>query len=226
MPDSEERLRRLYTGSAVPAGGHLLEEDWERLACGEMAAADRERALEHVTRCAECARIYRGLDALTEGARSFDPGVPAAPSRTLAYPRGLLLGGLAAAAALAAMLFWPAAGQRPRATPPGDGFRGAAESLDPAPETPRGRVQGLPTELRWKGVPSPARYRVVVLDPDGEPIWSSGEVEATTLPWPAGLVLKPGSYFWQVIALPRGGLPGDERASALAAFEVITSNRP
>ena len=146
MPDSEERLRGLYTASAVPPGGHLLEEDWERLACGEMPAADRERSLDHVTRCAECARIYRGLDALAEGARSFDPGVPAALSRTLAFPRGLLLGGLATAAALAAMLLWPATGPRGPATPPGDAFRGAAESLDPSPQTPRGRVQGLPSE--------------------------------------------------------------------------------
>ena len=216
----------LYTASAIPAAGHLLEEDWERLACGELAAADQESALHHVSRCAECARIFRGLDALTEGARSFDPTVPAARPRVLGFPRGLLLGGLAAAATLAVVLLRPAAGREVPGSLPGDGFRGAAEGLDPAPLAPRGRVAGLPTGLRWTGTATPALYHVVVLDADGEPVWSSGEIEGSGMPWPAELDLKAGPYFWQVIALPRGGLPGDRRASALAAFEVVTSSRP
>jgi hypothetical protein len=226
MPESEERLRMLYSASAAPAVGHLREEDWERLACGEMAESDRQGALDHVTRCAACARIFRGLDALAEGARTFDPSVPAPPARILAFPRGLLLGGLAAAAAVAVVLLRPAAGPEAPAVPPGDGFRGEATSQDPAPIAPRGSVAGVPAELRWKGIEAPALYRVVLLDADGEPVWSSAEIDGTALAWPAGLDLKPGSYLWQVIALPRGGLPGDRRASALAGFEVVTSSRP
>src|SRR5262245_24976172 len=118
MPESEERLRMLYTASAAPAGGHLLEEDWERLACQEMSDAERVTALDHVTRCAECARIFKGLDALAEGARTFDPAVPAPKGRLLAFPRWQLAAGLAAAAAFAALLLRPAAGPlAPAVTP-------------------------------------------------------------------------------------------------------------
>jgi hypothetical protein len=228
MPENEERLRMLYTAAAVPDRDHLQEGDWERLVCGELAVADREKALDHVTRCAECARIYRGIDALTEGARAFDPGVPAAGAsraRVLAFPRYLWLGGLAAAAALALVLLRPAAGPSVTAPGAGDGFRGTSTRDDPAPLAPRGSVAGTPGELRWKGIATPALYRVVVLDGEGEPVWSSADVEGTVMAWPAGLELKPGSYFWQVIALPKGGLPGDRRASPLAAFELVTSSR-
>src|SRR5262245_24637818 len=107
MPESEERLRMLYRAAAAPSEGHLLEDEWERLACREMSAADRERALDHVTRCAECARIFQGLDALAEGARGFDPAVPSAP-RVLPFHRSFVLGGLAAAAALAFVMLRPA----------------------------------------------------------------------------------------------------------------------
>ena len=63
-----------YTESAVTLGDHPAEEDWERLAFGEMAPAERGMALFHVTGCPACARIHRALAALAEGARSFDPG--------------------------------------------------------------------------------------------------------------------------------------------------------
>jgi len=226
MPESDERLRVLYATLALPEGGHPTEESWERLACREMDPAEREKTLDHVTRCADCARVYRALDALAEGARTFDPGVPNAPARVLPFPRWALLAGLAAAAALAVVVLRPATGPRVPAAPASDGFRGAARSLDPVPLAPRGRVSGLPAELRWQGIATPTLYRVVVLDAEGEGVWSSGEVDGTALAWPAELSLKPGSYFWQVTALPKGGLPGDRRASSLIAFEVVTSSLP
>jgi hypothetical protein len=226
MPESEEKLRALYAAWADSREGHLLEQDWERLACGEMAAAERESALDHVTRCAGCARIYRALDALTEGAREFDSGAPARAASVLPFSRGLLLGGLAAAAALAILLLRPAMNPEVARPPAGDSFRGSTVSLDPIPQAPLGRVVGLPSGLRWRGISGTALYRVIILDADGEAVWSSGDLEATALAWPRELALKPGSYYWQVIAQPRGGLPGDRRASALAGFEVVTSSRP
>jgi len=224
MPDSDEALRVLYKAAATAVGGRPAEEDWERLACGELAPADREKALDHVTRCAACARIYRALDALSEGARAFDAGVPAPAARVLPFSRGLLLGGLAAAASLAVILLRPAATPEVPRSSPGNGFRGAPSSLDPVPVAPRGRVAGIPTELRWHGTSAPALYRVMILDADGETVWSSGEIDGTALSWPRELELKPGSYYWQVVALPKRGLPGDRRASALVAFEVVTSS--
>lgn len=62
-------------------GPHLDETTWERLALGELPAAEREAALAHVVRCAACAATWRGLLALGREARTFDRGVPrAAPS--------------------------------------------------------------------------------------------------------------------------------------------------
>jgi hypothetical protein len=142
----------------------------------------------------------------------------------LAFPRLLAFGGLAAAAALTFVLLRPAAGPQAPAPVPGDGFRGGSAVQDPAALAPRGASQGLPAEFRWQGISSPARYRVLILDSDGEPVWSSEEVDGTTMAWPGELSLKPGSYFWQVIAQPRGGLPGDRRASALVSFELVTSS--
>lgn len=226
MPESEEKLRALYTAWAVSQGGHLLEQDWERLACREMATAEREIALDHVTRCVDCARIFRAIDTLAEGAREFDPGVPSRAGSVLRFPRGLLLGGLAAAAAVAIVLLRPVTSPEIPESPAGDGFRGSRASLDPVAEAPLGRVLGLPTALRWRGLSAPALYRVVILDAEGEPVWSSAEVDGTALAWPAELELKPGSYYWQVIAEPRGGLPGDRRASTLAGFEIVTSSHP
>jgi hypothetical protein len=226
MPESEERLRSLYRACAVSAGGHLLEPDWERLACREMAGPERESALEHVTRCGECARIYRALDALAEGAREFDSGAPRREAAVLPFSRGVMLGGLATAAALAILLLRPAAAPEVPHPPAGDSFRGSTATLDPVPEVPAGRVVGLPAQLRWRGISGPASYHVVILDADGEPVWSGAETRGTALSWPSELELKPGSYYWQVIAQPEGGLPGDRRASTLAAFEVVTSSRP
>jgi len=213
----------LYTAAAAPEGGHLLDQDWERLACQEMAEPEQEKALDHVTRCAECARIYRGLDALAQGARAFDPSVPAPRARLIAFPRWPFLGGLAAAAALTAILLRPAAA--PQVPLSGDGLRGTLDVQDPAALSPRGHVTGLPAELRWQGIATPSLYRVVILDSDGEQVWSSPDVDGSRLDWPRDLELRSGTYFWQVIALPRGGLPGDRRASALATFEVVTSSR-
>lgn len=228
MPElpREDALRGLYRGSARPAEGHLSEEDWERLACHELAPEEREAALDHVIRCAACARTYRAIGALGAEARSFDPGAPRERVRVLAFPRWPVLLGLAAAAVLTLVLLRPASGPGLAPAPKSDVFRGDTDILDPAPLVPQGRVVGLPAELRWRGISVPADYRVTILDGEGEVVWTSPVLDATTLAWPAELTLKPGSYFWQVSALPRSGLPGDRRASPLGTFELVSASRP
>jgi hypothetical protein len=59
---TDDRLARAYQAIPPPAD-HLSEEAWERFLDGTLSPAEREAAVEHITRCAECARVYRGLVA-------------------------------------------------------------------------------------------------------------------------------------------------------------------
>jgi hypothetical protein len=59
---SDDRIARAY--QAIPApDGHLSEEAWERFLDGELAGPESEAAVDHITRCPECARVHRGLVA-------------------------------------------------------------------------------------------------------------------------------------------------------------------
>jgi hypothetical protein len=57
-----EEWARAYRATARP-DGHLSDEAWEGLLDGALAAPEREAAVDHVTRCAECAAVHRGLVA-------------------------------------------------------------------------------------------------------------------------------------------------------------------
>jgi hypothetical protein len=204
---------------------HPSEHDWERLACGELEAGERERILGHTRGCADCAAVGRALRSLTEAARAFDPAVtelqPAPRIGGFGARRSLLLG---LAASVLFLLFRPAADPSTPPLPEAATYRGGAAVLAPAPLTPRGSVASLPAELSWTPISEPALYRVIVLNADGDPVWSSGEVDAATLPWPADLQLRPGRYSWQVEALPRSAWHGERLSSSLLGFEIVTSS--
>ena len=70
----EATLRAALTEQ--PRGGHLDDDTWERLACGELDESERLLAIEHVTSCEECDRIYRALDVLSKEARAIHPDLP------------------------------------------------------------------------------------------------------------------------------------------------------
>ena len=57
MPDEE--LRRLYAHIAEAEGGHPSEEVLGRLLAGRLRWAEREGAVDHVARCAECAALVQ-----------------------------------------------------------------------------------------------------------------------------------------------------------------------
>jgi hypothetical protein len=56
---------------------HPDDATWERLACEELPADDRDRVLAHVLRCDACSEIYRTLLDVRREAREFDPAVVA-----------------------------------------------------------------------------------------------------------------------------------------------------
>ena len=112
---------------------------------------------------------------------------------------GAALAGLAAVALVSWQL-----GNRNVAAPAGgvEVFRGG----ELVAEGPRGDLEAAPVELRWSGAGA-ARYRIEILQVDGEVLWS-GEGAASPLPLPPEARAKaaPGkTLLWRVRALDRAG---------------------
>jgi hypothetical protein len=216
MADDAELRRRYAARAAGSPAGHLDESGWERFACGELDLAERQRAFDHIARCAECAAVWRSVSALRREAAAFDPALPR-PRREARAP--WVLSGLAAAAAVAALgvMLAPAAW---RPSPRGaESTRSAADQARPRLVSPIGRVV-QPAEFRWGGVPGTRAYRVRVFR-DAELVWSSVETTGTSLAWPASLQLPPGRYFWQVVAIPSSSRgDADQVASEPAPLDV------
>lgn len=182
--------------------GHLEESEWERLACGEMSAAERERALEHVTRCSLCADLYRGLMQLGEEARLFDPGAPRAAAPWPAWGRVPGWARWAAAAALIAVGVLPWV---PRETP----VSSPTTRAPAAPSSlvllePSGTTATLPRQFRWRGMAEAETYRVRLFREDGLLLWTSAALADNAVDWPETLELPPGRYFWEVEAFREG----------------------
>jgi hypothetical protein len=224
MTDQPSGLRDLYAAHARAGTPHVEEAAWERLALEACSPAERERVLDHVVRCAECASVYRALGELEAGARAFDPGAPTGPVLSEAdlgvglRPWGFL-GGLAAAAAVVWALARPALAPAPAPLPSPEVMRGADPARPRALE-PMGHQRATPAFFRWEPQAGARAYRVEVFDASGEPLWKSPEVSGTSLAWPAALSVKPGTYYWQVVALAGSGQPADAVASPMASFEI------
>jgi hypothetical protein len=227
MAEDDRLLRELYAESmARPREGHPDEAAWEAMALGELPRARQEDLTDHVARCAECAAIYRGLTLLASEAAAFDPAVPRptpAP-RVLSWPKRWVYGGLAAAAAMVLVTLLPG---RRSGTPPTPGAATSddpvrsTEKAAPVPLEPEGRLAGPPRAFRWRGIPGGVRYRVEVSRRDGELLWASPPVEGNSVEWPASVAPAPGTYYWQVIALPDADRPLSTTVpSPLVSFEV------
>jgi hypothetical protein len=94
----------------------------------------------------------------------------------------------------------------------------------PQPLTPVGRVATPPAELRWKPIAEVTRYRVDLVDAAGNRLWRSPEVDAVSVPWPASVPPAPGTYFWQVTAVPSAEQPlSTEVTSELVSFQILRS---
>jgi hypothetical protein len=216
MTEAHDRLvASAYARHAGPASGHPDEEAWVRLAAHELPPDETQALADHLARCSDCGQIYRALADLQQGARAFDPAVPAQP-HTTARPNVLAWGGgLAAAAVVAWVMVRPL--PPPVSPPPASTeVRGGAEAA--VPVRPVGALTARPAVFEWRPAADARAYRVQLLDAQGENIWSSAEVTATTVTLPADLVLRPGRHYWQVLAVPAGG--GQISASPMADFDV------
>jgi hypothetical protein len=102
---AEALLRELYRedlGTRPGAGTHPSEDDWVALSTGVLAPDVRERIVDHVVECDECAAIHRALTALRRDAADIDPRAPALS--TASSPWWQRYGALAAAALVLAAL--------------------------------------------------------------------------------------------------------------------------
>ncbi len=223
MADGGQTLHGLYALRAPePAASHVAEDDWLALASGSAPASLREQAVGHVVRCASCARVYRGLSDLEDGARRFDRGVPRslgpAPLNALQTTRWAWWGGLAAAATLVWAIAQPRPALAPNTPPAEQGLRSAGDAR-PALVAPLGAVTAWPSRLRWQPVAATRAYRVRILDAAGDELWTSPLVGETSLAWPVDVAPRPGRVYWQVTAYPQDRGDADAVASVLASFD-------
>jgi hypothetical protein len=222
----DDGILREALASGERTGPHVGEETWERLACGELSLEERERALDHASRCTPCGRVLRGLVLLEREAREFDPLVPAALSgapevrRWPPFRRAALVGAAAAAVAALVSIVVPSSRKPlPDSSAPGvEALRSAGEPDRPVPRSPRDEVLGRPEGFSWDATPAARAYRVELLDSEGESLWRSGEMSETSVPWPDEVPPNPGRYYWRVIAILADR--GEAVASRLVSFDL------
>jgi hypothetical protein len=118
---------------------------------------------------------------------------------------------------VAGIAIWPSLGVSPGPDP--DALRGGSAAAL-APIAPVGRIEAPPARFRWHGLPGAVAYRVVLLDGNGEPVWSSADVTEPSCAWPSRLPLAPGTYSWQVIATLRVSSGTEPAASPLVTLEA------
>jgi hypothetical protein len=212
----DARLREMYAAATqAPRADHPSDDLWERLAMDELSPIERDRVSDHVTSCAPCAEIYRGLRTLQDEARVFDPGAPKAitPARPVAW-----YAGLAAAAMVLLALLLPF---RMMSNPPSDAVRSPGTAT-PVALTPVGDVAAAPERFHWTPLPGAARHRIELSDADGEPLWTSRDLEGAQTAWPPDVRLTAGVYYWRVVAVP----DPDRRLSSPVASPLVSFRIP
>ncbi|MEO8585264.1 MAG: zf-HC2 domain-containing protein [Acidobacteriota bacterium] len=168
MKLSPDELRKGYQEATVrPARSESRcpESDLlSRAAVGDLGETDRERLLDHVASCSDCAEELR----LAFGARSSEVGdsvVPLSSRRPAPWRASIFL-----AAAAALLLAGGLAVQQRRSTaPPADEapFRQEDSRAGIVSLVPReARLPRTAAVLRWKGPSDHAHYRVMVATED------------------------------------------------------------
>lgn len=214
MADDEELRQRYRALATRTTTGHLDEATWLALATGELSGAERERAIDHVTRCLACADVYRGLSQLREEAAKLDPEAPRAARPRLTLVRSAAVLAFAAAAALVA--FVSLRGE------PETVLRADPAKARPVASAPLGKIAIAPTAFRFEPMSGAKLHRVQLLDGDGAELWASENVTGPSVAWPATVKAAPGKYYWQVFGFPAGAA-SDGVGSVMVDFEITSS---
>ena len=188
---------------------HPDEATWERLAVGELDAAARNAAFDHIVECERCSRVWRGVLTLKSEAEA--QGL--IPLETPA--RSTWLRSAALPLALAATLVVAVAGVLITRQPAADqSTRGSAAAVVEHLTTTTG-ADKVPT-FAWTPVSGATRYRIALYSNDGRPVWTR-EVEAPPARWPDDEARTAGAYRWRVEALDAEAVVARSR---LAELEV------
>lgn len=188
-----------------------------RYVSGILSAGGLERFEAHLVLCARCQEEVTLAAAVGHQLNRAGPEA----RRVGRFRRTLLaasFGGALAAAAALVLVLRPA-GMEP-GTPIEEHRSTDARSDAPIPISPIGGVvSGV--KLHWLGSASADRYRVTVVDGDGDLVWQA-EVADTVAVLPRDVGLRPGvDYFWRVEA--RSGFQRWQ-ASDFVEFHILGPN--
>ena len=190
-------------------GGATAHLSAERLASyldGRLTTAERDQALAHFDRCADCRR------EMTEGRRVLSLASPLVrrPDLLRGVPRRLMI---VVTAAMAAALVFAVILPTVRDRSPQQAVIRAPDRLAAEIVPPLGTVSPVEGStfapqrdaLVWRSASVDAEYRVTILDANGGRVWTRSTGD-TSLTLPADVRLTTGSeYFWSVDALLADG---------------------
>lgn len=221
-----ERIRTAFrVTDPNEAEGHLSDQQWESLACGELDHGDSEAALDHILSCRQCTEIHQSLLVLREHAHEFDPGAPVPNTPRKPSHRGWVFSGILAVAATLFIIILRPLGPDTTNNGPSAAFdpilRSSQWEQAAIPLSPVGQTSMSSVVFSWTSSPTAPISIVQLIDNRGEVVWTSQETETTSIECPDDFALRPGHYYWRVLSL--GGAAGGEQASDLVAFDLTES---
>lgn len=191
--------------------GHLDDATWDRLAANELSPSERDRCFDHVTACAECTRVWRGVLTLRSEAEARGLIAPTAAAARPWWRSQMVVLATAASVLLAVAGFFVTLGTD--FDPTADRGAGALPSVEKLiVDYPN---DGTP-QLTWSAVTGATKYRLDVFTEDGTPVWSA-EVNVSPAGWPAKVPHPNGRYRWRVEAV---GAEGTIARSRLTPLEI------
>lgn len=200
---------------------HVDDEDFVRLACNELNAAETAAVMEHLEDCEDCREVWAAVERMRGAAVEFDAGAIETPNlRPQSKPLKKGWIGLAAAAVLVVFVVGPL---RWVETPSSDDLpvsvvRSGPTSA-PVPVLPHEGSQVTEPSFSWSEAEGPDSYSVELLGSDGELLWQSTRQEGTVVAWPRSVDPRVGTYYWRVLAhYPDGEEP---ISSPLVSFEIV-----
>jgi hypothetical protein len=88
------------------------------------------------------------------------------------------------------------------------------------PVVPRRDFTGAPPDhFEWTAVKGADHYAIGIFNEVDVILWRNDDVQTNSIPWPAGLKLDGGTYFWSVSALQGERTIGDSGRTAFVIMQ-------
>ena len=86
--------------------------------------------------------------------------------------------------------------------------------------TPRPDYVGpTPTKFEWTAADGADSYAVSVENEIEIGVFDQSGITGTSTPWPAGIKVEPGTYFWRIVGLKAGRVIADSGRAAFVVHE-------